>query len=126
MFLSSKQSTVSGYPGIGTLVHFPRTMFHFLTKTPAFVITQSGKIQADHWILIGNTRQQLRFAGSLGRKMYNFLKQHYQQIMPEPLLSHPSVCSFYTINAAVHLFKFRQKNNGVQYLKVRSLTRNYM
>ena len=30
-------------------------------------------------------------------------------MMPAPLQSHPSVCGFYTIYAAFHLFKFRQE-----------------
>ena len=51
----------------------------------------------------------LYFPDSLGRKKYSFLKQHYEQMMPEPLQSHPNDCGFYTIYAAFHLFKFQQE-----------------
>ena len=61
--------------------------------------------------MIANSRQILYFADSLGRKKYSLLKQHYEQMMPEPLQSHPSVCGFYTIYAAFHFFKFRQEEN---------------
>ena len=37
------------------------------------------------------------FADSLGRKKYSFLKQQDEQMMPEPLQSHPRVCGFYVI-----------------------------
>ena len=51
-------------------------------------------MQGEHWIMIANSCQKLCFADSLGRKKYSFLKQQYEQMMPEPLLSHPSVCGF--------------------------------
>ena len=67
------------------------------------------------------------FADSLGRKKYSFLKQHYEQMMPEPLQSHPNVCGFYTIYAAFHLFKFRQEEiTGVHDVNVLSFISNYM
>ena len=66
-------------------------------------------MQGEHWIMIANSRQKLYFADSLGRKKYSILKQQYEQMIPEPLQSHPSVCGFYTINVASHLFKFRQR-----------------
>ena len=66
-------------------------------------------MQSEHWIMIAKSRQILYFADSLGRKKYSFLKQHYEQMMPEPLQSHPRVCDFYTIYAAFHLFKFDKK-----------------
>ena len=76
--------------------------------TFAILNTQPSNMQCEHWIMIANSCQKLYFAGSLGRKTYSFLKQQNEQ-MPEPLLSHPSVCGFYTIYAAFHLFKFRQE-----------------
>ena len=68
------------------------------------------------------------FADSLGHKEYSFLKQHYEQMMPEPVQSHRSVCFFYTINAACHLFKFRQEEEvaGVHDVEVLSFIKKYM
>ena len=84
-------------------------------------------MQGEHWIMIANCRQKLYFADSLGRKKYSFLKQQYEQMMPEPLQSHPSVCGFYTIYAAFHLFKFRQEEiTGVHDVNVLSFISNYM
>ena len=63
-------------------------------------------MKGDHWLMIENSRHNLYFVDSLGRP--SFLNQQYKQMLPQPLQSHPSVCSFYTIYAAFHLFKFRQ------------------
>ena len=67
--------------------------------------------------MIANSCQILYFADSLCRKKYGFLKQQYEQMMPEPLQSHPSVCGFYTKYAAFLLFKFfkfrREEITGV-------------
>ena len=84
-------------------------------------------MQGENWIMIENSRQKLLFVDSLGRKKYSFLKQHYEQMMPEPLQSHPSVCGFYTIYAAFHLFKFRQEENtGVHDVILLSFISNYI
>ena len=84
-------------------------------------------MQGEYWIMIANSCQNISFAESLGRKKYSFLKQQYEQVMPEPLLSHPSVCGFYTIYAAFHLFKFRQEETaGVHDVNVLSFISNYM
>ena len=84
-------------------------------------------MQGEHWILIASFCQKLYFADSLGRKKYSFLKQQYEKMMPEPLQSHPSVCGFYTIYAAFHLFKFRQaESTGVHDVNVLSFISNYM
>ena len=84
-------------------------------------------MQGEQWIMIANSRQKLYFADSLGRKKYSFLKQQYEQMMPDPLQSHPSVCGFYTIYTAFQLFKFRQEEIiGVHDLNVLSLISNYM
>ena len=84
-------------------------------------------MQGEHWIMSANSRQKLCFADSLVRKLYSFFKQHYEQMMQEPLQSHPSVCSFYTIYAAFQLFKFRQeKNIGVHDVYELSFIGNYM
>ena len=66
----------------------------FDNDTFAIINTQPNNMQGEHWIMIANSRQKLYFADSLGRKKYSFLKQHYEQMMPEPLQSHPSVCGF--------------------------------
>ena len=84
-------------------------------------------MQGGHWIMIANFRQKMYFADSLGREKYSFFKQQYEQMVPEPLQSHPNVCGFYTIYAAFHLFKFRQEENtGVQHVKVLSFISSYM
>ena len=75
--------------------------------TFAIINTQPSNMQGEHWIMSANSRQKLYFADTLGRKMYSFLKQQYEQMMPDPLQSHPSVCGFNTMYAAFYLFKFR-------------------
>ena len=83
-------------------------------------------MQGEHWIMIANSRQILCFADSFGRKRHSFSKQ-YEQMMPEPLHSHPSICGFYTIYAAFHLFKFQQEETtGVHDVNVLSFISNYM
>ena len=77
--------------------------------TFTFINTQPSNMQGEHWMITANSRQKFHFPDSLGRKKYSFLKQQYEEMMPEPLQSHPSVCGFYTIYAAFHLFKFRQE-----------------
>ena len=84
-------------------------------------------MQGGHWIMIANFRHELFFADSLGRKKNSFLKQQYEQMMPDPLQSQPSVCGFYTIYAAFHLFKFRPEEiTGVHDTNVLSFISNYM
>ena len=96
--------------------------------TFAIINTQPSNMQGEHWIMIANFRHELYFADSLGRKGYSFLNnQHYKQMMPAPLQSHPSVCGFYTIYAAFHLFKFRQAEiTGVHDVNVLSFISNFM
>ena len=95
--------------------------------TFAIINTQPSIMQGEHWIMIAKSRQILYFADSLGRKKYSFLKQHYEQMMPEPLQFHPSVCGFYTIYAAFHLFELRQEEiTGLHDVTVLSFISNYM
>ena len=95
--------------------------------TFAIIKTQPSNMQSEHWIMIANSRQILFFADSLGRKRYSFLKQHYEQMMPELLQSHPSVCGFYTVYAAFHLFIIRREEiTGVHDVNVLSFIGNYM
>ena len=94
--------------------------------TFAIINTQPSNIQCEHWIMIANFCHEMQFAYSLGCKKYSFLKRHYKQMMPAPLQSHPTVCGFYTKNAAFHLFKFRQEEiTGVHDANVLSLISNY-
>ena len=107
---------------------FPSDYVPTLDKdTFAIINTQPSKMKCEHWIMIANSRQILCFADSLSRKKYSFLKQHYEQMMPVPLHSHPTVCGFYTIYAAFHLYKFRQEEiSGVHDVDVLSFISNYM
>ena len=94
--------------------------------TFAIINTKPSNMQGEHWIMTANSRQKLYFADSLGRKKYSFFKQQYEQMMPGPLQSHPSVSGFYTIYAAFHLFKFRQAEiTGVHAVNVLSFISNY-
>ena len=89
--------------------------------------TQPSNMPGEHWIMIANFRPKLYFADSLGRKKDSFLKQHFEQMMPEPLQSDPSVFGFYTIYSAFHLFKFQQEYiTGVRDVNVLSFISNYM
>ena len=96
--------------------------------TFAIINTQPSNMQGEHWIMIANFRHELFIADSLVRKGYSFLNnQHYKQMMPAHLQSHPSVCGFYTTYAAFHLFKFRQEEiTGVHDINVLSFISNYM
>ena len=83
-------------------------------------------MRGEHWIMIADSCQILYFAECLGRKKYSFLKQLYGHMMPEQLQSHPSVCGFYTIYAAFHLFKFRQEEiTPVHDVNILSFISNY-
>ena len=98
--------------------------------TFAIINTQPSNMQGKHWIMIANFRRKLYFADSLGCKGYSFLNnnknQHYKQVMPAPLQSHPSVCDFYTKHEAFHLFKFRQEEfTGVHDVIVPSFMSNF-
>ena len=95
-----------------------------VNDTFAIINTQPSNMQGEHWIMIASFRY---FADSLGRKKYSFLQQHYKQMMPAPLQSHPSLCGFHTIDAAFNLFKIRQEENtGVHDVHVLFHRKNYM
>ena len=96
--------------------------------TFAIINTEPSIMQGEHWIVIAKFRLKLYFADSLGCKGYSFLNnQNYKQMMPAPLQTHPSVCGFYTIYAAFHLFKFRQEEiTGDRDVNVLSFISNYM
>ena len=96
--------------------------------TFANINTQPNNMQGEHWIMIANFQHDLYFADSLGCKGYSFFnKQNYKQMIPAPLQSHPSVCGYYTIYAAFHLFMFKQKEiTGDHDVNVLSFISNYM
>ena len=121
------------------IIRIPLLKFRYLGSFPsdhvptldndtfAIINTQPSNMQGEHWIMIANFRHELYFADSLRCKGYKFLNQHYKQMMPAPLQSHPSVCGFYTIDAAFQLFKFQQKKiTGVHDVNVLSFTSNFM
>ena len=94
-----------------------------------FAITnaQPSNMQGEHWIMTAKSCRILLFEDSPGRKKHSFFTQHSERTMPEPLQSHPSVCGFYTIHAAFHLFKFRQEEiTGVHDVKVLSFISIYV
>ena len=108
---------------------FPSEFFPTLDNdTFAIMNTQPSNMQGEHWIMIANFRHELYFADSLGCKGYSFLNnQHYKQMMPARLQSHPSVWGFQTIYAAFHLFKFQQEQiTGVHDVNVLSFISNYL
>ena len=61
--------------------------------------------------MIAKFHHELCFADSLGLSInnYPFLKRKYNQMVRTRLQGHSSVCRFYTIYAAFHLFEFQQE-----------------
>ena len=56
-----------------------------------------------------------------------FLEQNYSQMVRTRLQDHPSLCGFYTIYRAFHLFKFQQEEiTGVHDVNVLSFISNFM
>ena len=79
--------------------------------------------------MIAKFHDELYFADSLDLSInnYPFLKQNYSQMVRTRLQDHPSVCGFYTIYAAFHLFKFQQEETtGVHDVNVPSFISNFM
>ena len=96
--------------------------------TFAIINTQPSNTPGEHWIMIAKFHQQLYFAVSLGLSInnYPFLKQNYSQMVRTRLQDHPSVCGFYTIYAAFHLFKFQwEEITGVHDVNVLSFIGNF-
>ena len=91
--------------------------------TFAIINTQPSNTPGEHWIMIGKIHHKLNFADSFGLSInnYPFLKQNYSQMVRTRLQDYLNVCSFYTIYAAFHLFKFHQEEiTGVHDVKVLS------
>ena len=79
--------------------------------------------------MIEKFHHELFFADSFALfiNTYPFLKQNYSQMIRIRLQDNPSVCVFYTIYAAFHLFKFQQEEvTGFHDVKVLSFKRNFM
>ena len=93
------------------------------SDTSANSSTQPSKMQVDHWIMIANSRHKRYFADFLGQP--SFSRQQCEQMMSQPLQYHPSICGFYAIYAAFHLFRFRQEEiTGVHDVNVLSVISN--
>ena len=109
---------------------FPSDFIPNLPKdTFAIINTQPSNTPGEHWILIAKFPHELYFADSLGLSInnYTFLKQNYSQRLRIGLQDHPSVCGFYNIYAAFHLFKFQQEEiTGVLDVNVLSFLSNFM
>ena len=78
--------------------------------------------------MIAKFHHEFYFAVSLGLSInnYSFLKQNYSQMVRTILHDHPSVCVFYTISAAIHLFKFQQEEiTGVRVVNALPFISNF-
>ena len=96
-----------------------------------FVIinTQPSKTPGEPWRMMAKFHHELYFADSLGLSInnYPFPKRNYSQIVRTRLQDHLSVCGFYTIITAFHLFKFQQEEiTGVHDVFVLSFINNFM
>ena len=97
--------------------------------TFAIINTQPSNTPGEHWTMIAKFHHELCFANSYGLFInnYSFLKQNYSQMVRTRLQDNPSVCGFYTIYAAFHLFKFEQEwITGVNVVNVLSFISNFM
>ena len=98
----------------------------FPNATFAVLNTEPSNMQGAQWIMIAKYPHNLYFAESCGREKYRFLKQHYKRMIPKTQHCLPSICNFFTIYAAFHLFKFRQEGiTGVHSVDVVSFSSSY-
>ena len=108
---------------------FPQTMFQLLIMALLLLSTRNPaiyRVNIGSWL---QTLDKICLLQTLWVRKSTVLSnnEHYKQMMPAPLQSHPSVCGFYTIYAAFHLFKFRQEEStGVHDVNVLSFISNYM
>ena len=105
----------------------------FVPKLPndtfAIINTQPSNTPGEHWIMIAKFHHEMYFADFFGLSINNnpLLKQNYNQMVRTRLQDHPSVCGFYTIYAAFHLFKFQQEEiAGVHDVNVLSFISNFL
>ena len=59
--------------------------------------TQLSKMQGDPCKIIADSPRKVSFPDSLRREKYNSVKQHYKQMIPEPLQSLLNFCGFHFI-----------------------------
>ena len=79
--------------------------------------------------MIAKVHHELFFVESLGLSVsnYHFVKQKYSQMVRTRLQDYPTVCGFYRIYAAFHLFKFHQEEIiDVNDVNVLSFMSNYL
>ena len=87
----------------------------FDNVTFAKINKQPSNMQGAQILMVEKFHDEMLLADCLGRKKHRFFKQHSKEMMPAQLQSHPSVCGFNKIYAALHLFKFCQEAiTGVQ------------
>ena len=126
----NKLLTLCLCPSIGSWHCLPQEFVPNLPNdTFAIINTHPSNRSGERWIMIAKFHHELYFADSLGLSInnYPFLKQKYSQIVSTRLQDHPSVCGFYTIYAAFHLFKFQQKEiTGVHDVTLLSFISNFM
>ena len=97
--------------------------------TFAIINTQPSNTPGEHWIMIAKFHHELYLDDSLGLSInnYPFLKQNHNRTVRTRLQDRSSVCGFYTIYAAFHLFKFQQEEiTGVQDVNVLSFISIFM
>ena len=115
------------YRDIGS---FPSVFVPTLPNDTFVIIsTQPSNMPGEHWIMITINPQVMYFANPFGLYVKNclFPKQKCRQMIPTKLQGLPSVCSFYTIHAAFHLFMFQQKDfTGNNDVNVLSFLSSYM
>ena len=138
MALSVKIPKIDGIALRQIIDRFPLLKYRYIGSFPsdcvpklpndtfAIVNTESSYMSGEHWVMIAMFKQQLCFADSLGGSCI-FLKQDYHKMVPVKLQSPSSVCGFYAIYAAFHLFKFQQEQiTGFHDINVLSYISNYM
>ena len=79
--------------------------------------------------MIAKFHHEFYSADSLGLSINNYpsLKQNYSPMVRTRLQDHSSVCVFYTIYTAFHLFKFQQEEiTGVHDVNLLSLISNFI
>ena len=108
----NKFLTVYLCSSIGTWDRFPQTLFQTFRMKRLRLSTHSlATRQESIRIKIAKLHHEFFFVDSFGLSInkYPFLKQNFSQKVRTRLQDHPSVCGFYTIYAAFHLFKFQQE-----------------
>ena len=98
------------------------------TDTIAIINTQPSNTPGEQWILIAKFYHELYFADSFGLSIsnYPFRKQNYSQMVQIRTQDHSSVCGFYTVHEAFHLFKFQQEEKLVFIMLMYPLISNFM